>query len=92
MIFTAHEIRDNAEREAFFIDIYRVLVPGGKVYVTEHVRGLANSLAYTIGVFHFFTEKIWCSNFNRSGFNLEETFSHTPFITTYKLQKDGNTP
>ena len=92
VIFAAHEIRDNTEREAFFKEIYRVLVPGGTAYITEHVRGLENSFAYTVGVFHFFTEKTWHSNFNHAGFKLKETFSHTPFITTYKLQKDGTTP
>jgi len=92
VIFAAHEIRDNAEREAFFKEIYRVLVPGGKAYITEHVRGLANSLAYTVGVFHFFTEKNWLSNFKKSQFNKIEKIPFTPFITTYKLDKDGTTP
>jgi SAM-dependent methyltransferase len=92
VIFAAHEIRDNSEREVFFKEIYRVLVPCGTVYITEHERGLANSLAYTFGVFHFFTEKTWHSNFNRSQLKQEETYFYTPFITTYKLQKDGTTP
>jgi SAM-dependent methyltransferase len=92
VIFAAHEIRDDFEREVFFKEIYRVLVLGGTAYITEHVRGLANSLAYTFGVFHFFTEKTWSSNFNRSQLKLVETYFYTPFITTYKLQKDGITP
>jgi SAM-dependent methyltransferase len=92
VIFAAHEIRDNAEREAFFKEIYRVLVPDGTAYITEHVRGLANSFAYTVGVFHFFTEKTWLSNIKHSGFNLEDKLPYTPFITTYKLHKDGTTP
>ena len=92
VIFAAHEIRDNAEREAFFKEIYRVLVPGGTAYITEHVRGFANGIVYTVGVFHFFTEKTWLSNFKNSGFNLEEKLPYTPFITTYKLHKDGTTP
>ena len=92
LIFAAHEIRDNTEREVFFKEIYRVLVPDGTAYITEHVRGLANSFAYTVGVFHFFTEKTWLSNIKHSGFNLEEKLPYTPFITTYKLHKDGTTP
>jgi len=92
VIFAAHEIRDNAEREAFFKEIYRVLVPGGTAYITEHVRGLANSLAYTVGVFHFFTDKTWLSNFKSAQFKKLEKIPFTPFITTYKLDKDGTTP
>jgi len=92
VVFAAHEIRDDSERDVFFKEIYRVLVPGGTAYITEHVRGLANSLAYTVGVFHFFTEKTWLSNIKHSGFNLEEKLPYSPFITTYKLQKDGTTP
>ena len=91
VIFAAHEIRNNDERSAFFKEVYRVLIPGGTVYVTEHVRDLANCLAYTVGVFHFFTSQNWISTFKTTGFYSIEKLPFTPFVTTFKLTKNGIT-
>ena len=37
-IFSAHEIRDAGERNAFFSELNRILSPGGRVIVVEHLR------------------------------------------------------
>ena len=37
----------------FFRELKRVLAPGGRVIVTEHLRDLANIAAYSIGAWHF---------------------------------------
>jgi SAM-dependent methyltransferase len=53
VIFSAHEIRSEAERNVFFHELKRILKPAGKIVVTEHLRDVPNFLAYNIGFFHF---------------------------------------
>ena len=45
VILSAHEIRDNQERIAFFKELNRILAPNGQLVVTEHLRDLPNFLA-----------------------------------------------
>lgn len=85
----AHEIRDPAERTAFFQEIRRVLKPTGQVAVTEHLRDPANFLAYTIGFLHFHSRRTWLATFQRAHLRVESEIKTTPFITTFLLRKDG---
>lgn len=87
----AHEIRDNAERIAFFKEVNRVLKPNGRVVVTEHLRDTANYLAYNVGAFHFHSKETWVDNFQSSGFKVEREIKTTPFISTFILVKNGAT-
>jgi SAM-dependent methyltransferase len=86
-ILAAHEIRDESERVTFFKEIHRILKPGGKVVVTEHLRDLPNLLAYNIGFFHFHSKITWLQTFYAADFDVETTIKITPFITTFILTK-----
>lgn len=88
VIFSAHEIRDDAERAAFFNELARVLKPGGTIVVTEHLRDIYNALAYTAGVFHFLPRRAWQKTFKSAGLRVRTTFQITPFVTTFVLQPD----
>ncbi len=88
-ILAAHEIREEEERVAFFKEQYRILKPGGKVIVTEHLRDAANFLAYNIGFFHFHSKATWLHTFQSAGFRIETVIKITPFITTFILVKHG---
>ena len=91
LLFAAHEIRNDAERIAFFQELQRVLQPGGRIVITEHLRDLPNFLAYNIGFFHFLPRSVWMNTFSRSGFTTAQEIKTTPFITTFILQY-GTTP
>ena len=86
-IFAAHEIRDEAERIAFFKELRRVLEKGGAILVTEHLRNGANFLAYQIGFLHFYARPAWLRVFRQAGLQLVKQVNHTPFITTFMLQQ-----
>ena len=85
----AHEIRDAAERAAFFREIARVLAPRGVLVVTEHLRDPANFLAYTVGFLHFHSRRTWLATFRAAGLRVEREVKITPFITSFFLCHDG---
>ncbi|GAB3741939.1 hypothetical protein GCM10027594_21530 [Hymenobacter agri] len=83
----AHEIRDAAERAAFFREIARVLAPTGTLVVTEHLRDPANFLAYTIGFLHFHSRRAWLATFRLAGMRVAREVNITPFLTAFFLRK-----
>jgi ubiquinone/menaquinone biosynthesis C-methylase UbiE len=92
IFFSAHEIRNDAERIVFFQEIHRILAPDGQIIVTEHLRDTANFLAYNIGCFHFHSKATWLKTFTTAGLNVAREIKITPFITTFSLNKNGTAP
>lgn len=88
-ILSAHEIRNEEERKIFFTEIKRALKPDGQIIVIEHLRDLANFLAYNIGFFHFHSKYSWLKTFDSSGLKVKKEIKTTPFITTFILEKNG---
>lgn len=91
VILSAHEIRNERERTEFFIELRRAIKPTGQIYVTEHLRDLPNFLAYNIGFFHFHSRASWIKTFKESKLNIRKEIKLTPFISTFILDKHGNT-
>ena len=91
VIFSAHEIRNEIERTNFFNELSRVIKPTGQIYVTEHLRDFSNFLAYNIGFFHFHTKTSWLKTFKNANLNIKQEIKLTPFISTFTLDKNGNT-
>jgi SAM-dependent methyltransferase len=91
LIFSAHEIRNENERVAFFIELTRVLKNEGEIYVTEHLRDLPNFLAYNIGFMHFLAHDTWIKAFSQSKLTIKSKEKLNPFITNFTLIKNGNT-
>lgn len=91
-ILSAHEIRDEKERILFFKELNRITQPAGQIIVTEHLRDFNNFLAYTIGFFHFHSKTTWLNTFRQSSLAIKSKIKTTPFITTFILEKHGNTP
>lgn len=89
LIFSAHEIRSNMERNNFFEELNRILSRNGKIIVVEHLRDAPNFLAYNLGFFHFYTKQTWLNNFFSSGLHCREQIKITPFITAFILDKNG---
>jgi ubiquinone/menaquinone biosynthesis C-methylase UbiE len=87
LILAAHEIRNDDERHNFFKELNRSLKPGGNIIVTEHLRDLANLLAYNLGFFHFLSRRSWLATFKSAGLSVEREVKITPFITAFVLER-----
>ncbi|RYY81941.1 MAG: methyltransferase [Chitinophagaceae bacterium] len=85
LTFAAHEIRDDAERIEFFNGLRARLAPGGRIILTEHLRDVANTIAYHFGVLHFLPRGTWLRTFRESGLAIEKEQKFTPFVTTFVL-------
>ena len=88
-VLSAHEIRNDDERKLFFAETRRVLKPEGQIIVVEHLRDIANFMAYNIGFFHFHSRKTWLETFAAAGLKVRKEIKITPFITTFVLEKNG---
>ena len=83
VIFVAHELRRPASKEAFFRELGRVIKPGGKVLLVEHLRDVWNLLAFGPGAFHFFPRSEWLRVADATGFRLSEEISRTVFVRAF---------
>lgn len=90
-LFSAHEIRNEEERVQFFKELNRITKSSGQIFVTEHLRDFNNFLAYSLGIFHFHSRKCWLRTFNQANLIVKHETKTTPFITTFILEKNGNT-
>jgi hypothetical protein len=88
-ILSAHEIRNDDERNSFFRELRRALTATGQIIVTEHLRDTANLLAYNIGFFHFHSKTTWLNTFRNAGLRVTSQIKNTPFVTTFILDKNG---
>lgn len=86
LVFAAHEIRDDAERVAFFKELSLVTKPGASVYVVEHLRDWRNALVYSIGCLHFHSEATWQRTFAESGWRIAARTRPNAFTVSYELQ------
>lgn len=92
LVLAAHEIRDLAERIAFFREIDRVLDDRGHVIVTEHLRDWQNTVAYTVGAWHFHSRSEWLATFEEAGFVIVSEIRNNLLITTFVLVKHASAP
>lgn len=87
LIFAAHEIRDPGSRRRFFRELHRALDRGGRVMLVEHVRDLANFIAFGPGFLHFLPYHEWLRCAGDGGFAVEDAFRFTPFVRVLILRK-----
>ena len=80
-----HEIRNRTERVRFLAFLRSALSDEGRLVVTEHVRDLANGLAFTLGVFHFHSVGTWRADFAEAGLGFISEERCTPFVRTFVL-------
>lgn len=91
VLFSAHEVRNESERIVFFKELKRIVKPTGQIIITEHLRDIANFLAYSIGFFHFYSRSSWYRVFETAQLKIKEEIKCTPFISTFILKTDGDT-
>jgi len=85
--FTAHEIRDQAAREAFFHELRRSLHPGGKVLIVEHLRDLVNFLAFGPGFLHFVARREWLRLASHADLAIASETRITPWVMALTLER-----
>ena len=87
LLLSAHELRSDESRSALFAELRRVLGPGGRVVVAEHLRDWANFLAFGPGFLHFHSRRTWLRCFSRHRFDVHREFSITPFVRIFVLRR-----
>ena len=87
LLLSAHELRSDQARGALFAELRRVLGPGGRVVVAEHLRDWANFLAFGPGVVHFHSRRAWTRCFTRARFTIQSEFAITPFVRVFVLRR-----
>ena len=90
LFLAGHEIRDDLERKLFFQELRRILRKNGQIIVIEHMRDMANLIAYNIGAFHFFSERSWLETFAAADLVVADKNKITPFITMFIIKQDGS--
>jgi SAM-dependent methyltransferase len=85
--FTAHEIRDQRAREAFFFELRRSLRPGGKILIVEHLRDFANFVAFGPGFLHFVSRREWLRLAASAKLDVASETRITPWVMALTLQR-----
>ena len=85
-LLAIHELRSEDERAAWFSEARRCLKSGGRIVLGEHVRDLANFIAFGPGFLHFHSPASWRRCWTRAGLREAATFSITPFVRIFLLE------
>ena len=84
---SAHELRTHEGRCGLFREVNRALVADGRVVVAEHLRDVANFVAFGPGVLHFHSRRVWLRCFTGAGFAVCDELPITPFVRVFVLGK-----
>ena len=87
LLLSAHELRTGEARGALFAELRRVLGPAGRVVVAEHLRDVANFIAFGPGFLHFHSRRAWTRAFAHARFAIESEFSITPLVRVFVLRR-----
>ncbi len=85
--FTAHEVRDPLARVRLFAEVRRALRPQGRAILVEHMRDLANFLAFGPGFFHFLAHGEWLRTLASAGLQVVSESRITPFVRVLVIEK-----
>lgn len=86
-LLAIHELRSDAERAAWFAEGKRCLTIDGRIVLVEHVRDLANFVAFGPGFLHFHSVAAWRRSWKSGGLELKDAFRITPFVRVFVLKQ-----
>jgi SAM-dependent methyltransferase len=84
-LLAIHELRTHADRVKWFAEARRVLAPGGRVILVEHVRDAANFIVFGPGFLHFHSIRTWEKSWQEAGFRSKESFRISPWVRVFIL-------
>src|SRR5262245_5517850 len=87
LLFSAHELRAHPARSALLAEVSRVLAPGGRIIVAEHLRDWRNLLAFGPGFLHFHSRRAWMRGFQTARLGILRESSITPFVRIFLLTR-----
>lgn len=87
LVFAAHELRSPAQRAALHAEVARVLRPGGRLILVEHLRGIANVVAYGPGAWHFYPGRHWRALAAGAGLRAVGQRRMTPLVHALAFQR-----
>ena len=85
LALSAHELRTHEGRCGLFAEVNRSLARDGRVVVAEHLRDVANFVAFGPGCLHFHSRRAWVRCFTSAGFSICDEFTITPFVRVFVL-------
>lgn len=88
-LLAVHELRADEERRAWFAEARRCLRPGGRVIVVEHLRDVANFIAFGPGFLHFQSRAAWQRSWRGAGLIALDEFRVTPWVRVFVLGLPG---
>jgi SAM-dependent methyltransferase len=78
--FAAHEVRAVEDQRALFAELGRLLRPGGRLVLAEHVVDLPNLLVFGPAAFHFRAARVWRARAAEAGLVPVGVCRLTPFV------------
>ncbi len=86
-----HELRTAQARQEVISELADGLAAGGKIVVVEHLRDTPNTIAFSIGVFHFLSKSSWVNDFTAAGLAVVSERKVTPFVSVFVLRRTDQT-
>ena len=84
-LLAIHELRSEGERAAWFSEARRCLRREGRIVLVEHIRDLANFVAFGPGFLHFHSPASWRRSWERAGLRCRDQFRVTPWVRVFVI-------
>ena len=81
-----HEIRSSAERARFLRHMRDALTESGRIILVDHMRDMANVLAFGPGALHFLPERDYRRAIDASGLAVARESTITPLVHAFVLK------